>query len=445
MIRQRLTRRQFLIGCSSAIAAMAGSRLTRVALAAPGAGDDTNSEVLVVIFLRGGWDALNVVPPIDGSDRGYYEGARTELQIPTSGEGALLQLNSQFGLHPSMGPLYDLYQQGSLAVVHAVGLTSDTRSHFDAMQFIELGTPGDKNTTTGWITRHLESSPSLPGTILIPAISAGSSQALSFLGSHEAVAMSSPNDFSFRGHWDYEDAQRTALRSIYNGDTWLYQAGTQTLDAVDLIESLDPGDYTPANGAVYPSGSFGDNLQAIAQMIKMGVGLRVATIDLGGWDTHENQGDGSGGYLSGLLAELAGGLGAFYMDLSGAGASNYTSRLTLTVQSEFGRRLRENASHGTDHGHGSVMMVMGGNVNGGQVYGIWPGLQIQQLYDGADLAVTTDYRQVLSEILIQRCGNPNTEYVFPGYTGYTPLGLVRSGSVIPPGFDYHLYLPDVER
>jgi uncharacterized protein (DUF1501 family) len=444
MKRTKLTRRQFLTGCSSAIAAMAGARLTRLALAAPDA-PNASQEILVVVFLRGGWDALNVIPVIGGADRGAYETARESLKVPASGTGAAINLNGQFGFHPSLAPLHDLYQNGNLAVIQAVGLTSDTRSHFDAMQFIELGTPDNKSTPTGWITRHLETGPALPGTILLPALSAGSSQAMSLLGSQEAAAMTSPDDFSFSGHWNYSDPQRVALRNLYNGDTWLYQAGTQTLDTIDLIESLNPGSYVPSNGAVYPSGSFGDNLQAIAQMIKMDVGLHVATIDLGGWDTHEHQGDGSTGYLADLLNEFASGLDAFYTDLNGSGPSNYASRLTVVVQSEFGRRLRENANHGTDHGHGSAMLVMGGNVNGGMVYGNWPGLSVDQLYEGADLDVTTDYRQVLAEILTDRLLNPNLDYVFPGLTSYQPLGIVRTAYTVPPGLDQRLYLPNIKR
>jgi uncharacterized protein (DUF1501 family) len=339
-----------------------------------------------------------------------------------------------------MAPLYDLYQARKLAVVHAVGLTADTRSHFDAMQFIELGTPGVKTTGQGWITRHLQTAPDLPATILMPAVSAGGSTAMSLLGSVEAISMTSANSFDLSGYWATEQEQRTALRRIYDGDTWLYQAGLQTLDAVDTMEYLNPGNYTPENGAQYPSGSFGDQLKALAQLIKLNVGMRVATIDLGGWDTHENQGDNAGGYLADLLNRLASGLAAFYTDLDGAGSANYTSRLNVVVQSEFGRRLKENFSHGTDHGHGSVMLVLGGGVNGGQVYGSWPGLAASQLYDGNDLQVTTDYRRVLSELLIRRLGNPNITEVFPGYTGYSPMNIVTWSAPIP-GLDVQAFLP----
>lgn len=440
MTHKKLSRREFLVGCSATIAAFAGARLTRVAFGRPTGADSYNQEILIVIFLRGGWDALNVLSPLSGDDRGYYEANRPSLQIPTSGENAALTLDGQFGLHPAMLPLHGLYQDGKLAMVHAAGLTSDTRSHFDAMQYIELGTPGSKFTTTGWLTRHLQSASNLPPSIMFPALSAGYEQAQSLLGSYDAIAMSNPDSFSFDGHWNYEDAQRQTLRHLYDGDTWLYQAGTQTLDAVDMIASADPGDYTPANGAVYPSGDFGDNLQVIAQMIKLNLGMRVATVDLGGWDTHENQGDGAGGYLATMLGELSEGLAALYTDLNGTGEEDYTQKVTAVVMSEFGRRLKENYNEGTDHGHGGVMLVLGGNVNGGQVYGEWPGLHSDQLYDRADLAVTTDFRRILSEILIRRLGNPYLGYVFPGYSNYEPLGIVQ-GDDLEPLYGFKTYLP----
>lgn len=444
-----LTRREFMVGCSAAIAAMAGARLTHVAFADPNSPNAYSKEILVAVFLRGGWDALNVVPPIAGADRGHYEAARAALKVPATGQGAALPLNGQLGLHPAMAPLYSLYQAQKLAVIHACGLDNDTRSHFDAMQYIELGTPGNKNTATGWITRHLQTAPNLPPAVLIPAVSSGGTQPTSLLGSTEAVSMTSPGSFEFGGHWDYRDHQRVALRRVYDGDTWLFQAGSRTLDAVDIVESADPGTYYPSNGAVYPGGSFGDSLKAIAQMIKMDLGMHVATVDLGGWDTHDFQGDGSGGYFSDLLETLAQGLAALYLDLDGSGCASYSRRLTVIVVSEFGRRLRENAAHGTDHGHGSVMLALGGRVKGGKVYGAWPGLHTDQLYDHADLAVTTDYRRVLSEILIGRLGNPNISTVFPGYSGFTPLGFVMEPYAppvpVPPGLNNKVYLPLINR
>lgn len=427
----KVTRRGFMVGCSTAIATMAGG-LTYTAFGS--ANDEPNHDILVVVFLRGGMDGLSVVMPIDGPDRGYYEANRERLAVPTSGDNAALPLNSQFGLHPGAAPLFDLYQDKKLAIIHAAGLTSDTRSHFDAMQYIELGTPGSKSNTKGWLTRHLETMGGLPNEVIVPVMATGGGQPTSLQGNREAISLTSPDDFSFGGNWRWRDMQRQALRQMYGGDnSWLHAAGQQTLDAIDVIEYANPGDYTPENGADYPNGGFGRGLQTVAQIIKMQLGLRVATVDLGGWDTHESQGDHGTGYFSNHLAELAQGLNALMTDLSNSNGTDHTKRLTVVVQSEFGRSFRENASRGTDHGHGNVMFVLGGAVNGGNVMGNWPGLGTDQLYDRRDLAITTDYRRVLSEIMIRRFGNPNLGIVFPGYSDYQPLGIVRGGD-IPPNY-----------
>ena len=372
-----------------------------------------------------------MVPPIAGADRGHYLEQRPDIQIPVSGEGAAIKLDDRFGLHPGAAALHELFQDKRLAIVHAAGLTSDTRSHFDAMQYIELGTPGSKSSTTGWLTRHLQTAGNLPGEIIMPAMAVGSLQPTSLAGSRESIGLSSPGDFSLNGHWYYEDWQRLALRQMYTGTSWLHEAGAQTLNAVDVIEWSNPGNYTPGNGAVYPNSSFGRDLQAVAQMVKLQLGLRVATVDLGGWDTHEYQGDNAGGYFAGKMSELGGGLHALYNDLSSFNGVDHTKRLTVVVMSEFGRSFGQNASRGTDHGHGNIMFVMGGQVNGGKVYGQWPGLGPDALYDRRDLDITTDYRRVLSEILIRRLGNPKLGLIFPQYSDYTPLGIVQGADLTP--------------
>lgn len=436
-----ITRRGFLIGCSAAIASLVGSRLTSLAFSLPHQAS-TPRDILLVIFLRGGADGLSMVPPLADPDRRYYEMARPMLKIPLSGQHALLPLDQRFGLHPFAAPLYELYQDGHLAFVHAAGLTSNTRSHFDAQAYMELGTPDRKNSTTGWITRHLQTQRHTSDA-LIPVLATGGEQPTSLLGSYQAVAMTSPDDFSLVAHWDYEGDLRDGLRRLYQGtDQALDRLGQRTLDTIDIIETLHPGDYTPSHGAQYPDGEFGDNLQVIAQMIKMQLGLEVATVDLGGWDTHEQQAWHVEGYFAELLHELSQGLHAFYTDLDTGGDDNPVQRLTVVVMSEFGRRVRENAALGTDHGHGNVMMVLGGPVNGGRVYGDWPGLHTDQLYQRADLAITTDYRQVLSEILIRRLGNPHLDTIFPGLQDYTPLGILQ-GDDLPPilGDTHHLFLP----
>ncbi|MCB1033447.1 MAG: DUF1501 domain-containing protein [Acidobacteria bacterium] len=436
-----ITRRGFVAGCSAAIAAMAGSRFNTMAFADP----VENQEILVVLFLRGGMDGLNFMPPIGGADRGHYETARPQLAVPASGTGAALPLGTDpFGLHPSAAPLHELYQDGRLALVHAVGQGEANRSHFDAMQFIELGTPGQKGTATGWLARYLATASNLPSEIILPSLAVGNLQTTSLLGDYETVNMSSADQFNMNiGPWRWRPSQRQALRHLYQADTtWLHASGLQALNAMDVVELNVGGDYVPSNGAVYPGGQFGDHLQLVARMIKLDLGLTVATLDLGGWDTHNQQGSGSGGYFAGLVQELAEGLAAFYTDLDGAGDQSFTGRLTVVVQSEFGRRFVQNADVGTDHGFGNVMMVLGGHVNGG-LHGSFPGLAPGQLYEGIDLAVTTNYRRVLSEILIRRMCNPNLGTIFPGYVGYTPLGVVQ-GPDLPPVVGDTIFTDDFE-
>jgi len=428
------TRRGFLVGCSAAIAALAGSRFNSLAFAQPGADND---EILVVLFLRGGQDGLSLVVPTGGTDRGLYQGLRPNLAIPVSSiTGLGLDLGSlagangpvQFGLHPSAAPLHPLYQDGKLAVVVACGMAANDRSHFDSMTWMELGTPGTSNSATGWITRHLQSADNLPVEMLLPSLSVGGLQALSQLGSYETVNLGSTYDFALNtGPWSAQTDQRQALRNLLEADdSWLYRASLQALDAADIVELYAGDSYTPSGGATYPSSWFGDNLRTIAQMVKLDLGLRVATLDLGGWDHHESEDQ----IFPSLADELASGLAAFWEDLA-AGLTDYTQRLTLVVMSEFGRRAGENADRGTDHGHGNNMLVLSGNAVGG-LHGAWPGLAPQLLNEG-DVEVTTDFRRVLSEIVIGRLGNPHIDLVFPGYTEYSPLGIVtpRASVEIP--------------
>lgn len=404
---QKYSRRNFLQGCSSAIAELAGARLSNLAFSQ----QDNPTDTLVVVFLRGGWDALNVVPPREGDDRGYYENARPDIKITD-----LLQLNDQFGLHPALAPLHGLYQQGKMAVIHAVGLNYDTRSHFDAMEYIELGTPGQKSTTSGWITRHLQTT---GVSSILPALSTSGAPS-SLLNFVPTVNLNDPSEFS---QWDngLAASQQVALRQMYNGETLLHRAGIRTLDSLDIVHPLVEEDYQPSNGASYNDDELSQQLKTVARMIKLGTGLRVATVDYGGWDTHEYENDGNGGYIADLLGNLANGLSNFYLDLD----SGYTDKLSVVVISEFGRRLVQNESYGTDHGHGNVMFALGGGVNGGQVYGAWPGLHNDQLYDHADLAITTDYRQVLSEMLTRRLGNADVASVFPGFAPSGEMGIFR--------------------
>ena len=421
-----------MVGCSAAVAAMSGARFSSLVFGAPGSNDD----IMVVLFLRGGIDGLNIVMPTTHGDRGYYESARPTLQVPVTGPNRALPLGQGFGMHPSASPLHSLFQSGHLAIVRAAGIqTVASRSHFDAQEYWELGTPGDTTSNTGWLARHLSTATNLPPNIPMPSISVGGLLQSSLRGSLETININSVSDFNLQqGPWLWRSAHRQALRSLVdNGTSQIHVTCGQALDAVDVVELNTSGSYSPSNGANYPNNSYGNHLITIARMIKLGLGLRVATLDLGGWDTHNQQGDGAGGYFGGRLSDLAQGLNAFYTDLNGSGVNNYTSRLTVVVMSEFGRRLKQNNDAGTDHGYGSHMFVLGGRVNGG-LYGTWPGLANGQLFDQADLAVTTDYRRVLSEILIRRFGNPNIGAIFPDYSSTYiqegPLGIVQ-GTDIP--------------
>lgn len=433
------SRRRFLVGCSSAIAAMAGSRLGLLGMADAQSASD-NRETLVVVFLRGGMDGLSLIPPIAGEDRAHYEEARPLLKIPMAGPGAALPLTETFGLHPSAAALRPLFQGGKLAVVQAVG-ASGSRSHFDAMKYLELGTPGVKTTPTGWLTRHLQTSPSLPETIPFPALAAGSTPPTSLQGSHEFVNMTDSATFQLGsiGHesWAAGD-QWSTLRRLYRlGDSFLHAAGVQALNASGVIESYVRANYSPSGGAQYPTAEFGRNLKLIAQLIKADAGLRIATVDLGGWDTHENQGNEPDGNFSDLVLDLANGLSAFYTDLDGSTADAPIQRTTVVVVSEFGRRIRENSNRGTDHGTGNAVLILGGNVRGG-IHGQWPGLHPDQRFDNADLAPTTDLRHILAEILIRRAANPKLAEVFPNYREYAPLNVVSGPQLTP---DFTVALP----
>lgn len=438
-----MNRRSFMVGCSAAIASMSSAQLGQIAFG--NAEQEPNQDIMLVIFLRGGIDGLSVVPVIDGPDREHYESARESIAIPTTGDNAALPLTDMFGLHPAAAPLLELYQDKNLAVVHAAGLNNDTRSHFDAMKMIELGTPGLKSTTSGWLTRHILTSSQASDNVVMPAVAIGNLQPTAFAGSRRAVGISSPKDFGFGGHWLYQDFQRSALRKMYGGDSWIHAAGLQTLDAIDTLELSNPGNYEPANGAEYPNGSLGNNLKSVAQMIKMQLGMTTATVDYGGWDTHEYQGNNATGYFASRIGTLAQAINAFYTDLSSSPTgANSGQRVTTIVMSEFGRSLKQNGSGGTDHGHGNIMLVIGDKVNGGNVYGEWPGLDTEQLYDNRDLAITTDYRQVLSEILIKRFANPSLGDIFPGYSDYQPLDFVE-GTSLTPNYDAQLASPVPDR
>ncbi len=363
-------------------------------------GQPAERDTLVVIFQRGGMDGLNAVIPY-GEGARYYD-RRPSIAIP---ESSILDLDGFFGFHPALAPLKEVYDSDALTIVHATGSPDPSRSHFDAMEFMERGTPGDKLGSTGWINRHLQTA-AWHNDSPFRAIGMGSLPPSSLRGPVNTLALQSILDFHLGGREDQLGDIRRTLSGLYtvNAPTdALTQSAANVFNVVDLLADLSPENYTPSNGAAYPDGDFGLALQQVAMLIKAEVGLEVACVDIGGWDTHENQ----DGPFTGLLDELGRGLAAFYADLA-----DRMRGVSVVSMSEFGRRVQENASAGTDHGHGNFMMLMGGGARS-QVYAQWPGLHAEALDDG-DLAITTDYRDILSEILVKRIGN--SAPVFPNYT-----------------------------
>lgn len=422
----QLNRRQFM-GAAGAVGVFGVSKslfphwMPRLAFRDQAAVGSPPGDVLICIFLRGGMDGLSVVVPYaEGSN--YYT-ARPTLRILEPGNGAerALDLDGQFGLHPVLAPLKELYTAGALGIVHATGLTDPSRSHFDAMAFMEAGTPGSKLTTTGWIGRHLQSA-AWQNASPFRAVGMGALVPQSLRGNIPPLALRSIADFHFKGREDEMQKMLQVLGSLYTIDAPTDRVETQAklvFETVDLLDRLDVNTYTPANGAVYPDDEFGLGLRQIAQLIKADVGLEVACVDLGGWDTHEAQGV-FGGQFEALLRTLGDGLAALYSDLRDSMAN-----ISVVTMSEFGRRVHENGSRGTDHGHGNVMFLLGGGINGGQVHTVdWPGLAATSLDDG-DLKITIDYRNVLGELVQKRLLNSALDQIFPGHTA-NDLGIIRA-------------------
>ena len=383
-----------------------------------------SGDVLVVIFLRGAADGLNLVVP-HGEDA--YYALRPSLGIPRPGDTKAspgkraIDLDGFFGLHPAMQPLFDAWQQQHLAIIHACGAPDESRSHFKAMELMERGVDDEHGPASGWIGRHLASldAASRDQTLQSPLRAVGFGKLLqrSLGGSVPVTALRSILDFHYSRDPAVLAHMRSALDVLYKPQDQpladlLSQIGQETLQMLDSLQKLDPLSYNPAleAGLSYPETDFGMGLKQIAMLIKAGLGLEVAAIDLGGWDTHFAQGS-SDGLMANLARELATGLAALYQDLS-----DQMQQLSIVVMTEFGRRTHENGSLGTDHGHGSIMMLLGGHVRGGEVYAAWPGLSEGQLVGPGDLAVTTDYRDVLAEICSRRLNNPAIDQIFPGYT-----------------------------
>ncbi len=370
--------------------------LARTVLAAPAPLAQPNQR-LVVIFQRGAADGLNIVVP--HAEPFYYQ-ARTSIAIP---KAQVLDLDGQFGLHPALASFQPLWNARQLAIVHACGSPDPSRSHFDAQDYMESGTPGVRTTTSGWLNRALATGPG--GSSPFRAVCMGADVALTMRGPVEAIAMTDLRSFAVGGSGGASDLFQT----MYDGSTSSVLRGTgkETFEATKMLQSADPARYTPAHGAQYPAGQFGDSMRQVAQLMKANLGVEVAFADIGGWDHHVNEG-AVDGQLAHSLRELSQGLTAFWQDM-GDDAEN----ITVVTMSEFGRTVHQNGTGGTDHGHANAMFVLGGSVAGGKVYGQWPGLNPEQLHEGRDLAVTTDYRQVLAEAAWKQLGARDLGRIFP--------------------------------
>ena len=378
----------------------------RTALAA--AEDGTRRKVLVAIFQRGGADGLNTVVPF--GEKEYYR-SRPSIAVPapSSKEESALNLDGFFGLHPALKPLEVFWKRRELAIVHAAGSPHSTRSHFDAQDFMETATPGEKSISQGWLNRYLQASAGSESSSF-RAVSMGTSIPRSLEGEASAIAVGNIRGFDLKAG-PVQTQVRSAYETLYDQETNSLLSGTarEMFEAIDYLKAANPSQYSPAPNVQYPQGRFGQNLLQVAQLIKADIGVEVAFVDIGGWDTHINEG-GSNGQLSNRLREFGGGLAAFYQDLG-----DRMEDVVVLTMSEFGRTVRENGNRGTDHGHANVMMLLGGGVKGQKVYGDWPGLAPEQRHEGRDLALTTDFRDVFAEVLTRHLGAPNPGGVFPGF------------------------------
>jgi uncharacterized protein (DUF1501 family) len=373
---------------SSGLALVAGGLLPNVFVKMANAATTKGKKVLVAIFQRGAVDGLNVVVPY--GEPAYYT-ARPTIAVPRE---SVLDLDGFFGLHPSLGSVLPYFKDKSLAFVHAVGSPDATRSHFDAQDFMESGTPGVKTTEDGFLSRALEMKKPSP----FRAVALGSALPRILSGRAGAVAMTNIAQFGVRG-------AVPEFESMYG----------EAFEASRILKSADPTKLQPENGAQYPTNPLGNALKQIAQLIKSDVGLEVAFTDVGGWDTHAGEG-GAQGQLANNLRQFSDAIAAFNRDLG-----SRMGDVVLVTMSEFGRTVRENGNRGTDHGHANFMMIVGGGVKGGKVYGKWPGLV--DLYENRDLAITTDFRDVFAELLTKQLGVASLKSVFPHYDP-KPRGLL---------------------
>jgi uncharacterized protein (DUF1501 family) len=409
------TRRVFIKGGGLALLSL-GFAPAFVARTVEAAGA-ARRKILITIFQRGAVDGLNMVVPF--GEREYYA-ARPSIGIPKPNDpqGAV-DLDGFFGLHPRLAPLKPLWDAHQLAIVHASGSPDGTRSHFDAQDYMETATPGVKSTQDGWLNRYLHAREHADATPF-RAVALAAQLPRSLQGTAPALAIGQIGQFGIRAG-QATDMVQASFESEYAAaaDSVLNRTGSEAFDAVKMLKSADPAKYQPENGAEYPRSAYGDALRQIAQLVKADVGLEVAFAEVGGWDTHVNQGNATG-QLAQRLDDFSRGIAALARDLG-----DRMGDTVILTMSEFGRAVSENGNRGTDHGHGNAMFIIGGqNVKGGKVYGRWPGLAREQRYEGRDLAVTTDFRAVFSEVVRGHLGVTDTRTIFPGFTDSQRLGFI---------------------
>ena len=417
-----ITRRIFMRGGAMAVVggALVPGLLTRTVLAQT-EGLRRGGRRLVVIFQRGAVDGLSMVVPY--REPAYYS-MRSSIAVQPKD---LLDLDGFFALHPAMASLKPLWDARELAIVHACGSPDPTRSHFDAQDYMESGTPGVKSTPDGWLNRALAASSGPQSAFRAIAMEPMTPRTLS--GHYPSIAMGSIRDFGIHAPQAEPDVAMQAsapdgFAAMYadSGSTLLHGTGSETFEALRMLRAAAPEKYQPANGAVYPRTAFGNDMRSIAQLMKANLGVEVAFAEMGGWDTHQNQG-GMNGQLASRLREWSDALAAFRRDLGQQGDD-----VVLVTMSEFGRTVHENGTGGTDHGHANVMLVMGAPVRGGHVYGSWPGLGPEQLNESRDLKVTTDFRRVLYEAASTTLGTRSISAVFPDMSSKNsqPLAILQA-------------------
>ncbi|NIO11449.1 MAG: DUF1501 domain-containing protein [Deltaproteobacteria bacterium] len=400
-----LSRRQFLT--SAGLGLLAFGLPPAFLLRAAQQETASRGKTLVVVFLRGGIDGLNTVIPF--KDRNYYT-LRPGISVrePARGDDRSLDLDGFFSLHPALAPIYPLYRKGNLALIHATGSPDNTRSHFDAEDYMETGTPGIKSTPDGWLNRYLQGESKNPDPFR--AVALGNHLSRILAGPMPALTMRNIEGFRLRNK-----GVTRRLSAMYRetSDALLRRHGVNLFRSISALEGIAA--TIPASTGAYPRGRFGRSMGEIARLVKAGMGVEIAFTELGGWDTHKNQG-GSQGRMARNLQKLAQGIQAFYRDLG-----DRMEEVVIITLSEFGRTVKENGNRGTDHGHANMMFVLGGKVQGGRVYGRWPGLEPEQRYEGRDLDLTTDYRHVCADVLYHHLGVKNLSQIFPDFRPSTNL------------------------